>query len=113
MDPRFAHIFTDPENEIFKVVFFPDQVYHARYLNATTSPRYRYNVREVRSTTDVVVLKGDVYLDGLLLTEFLRVEYRASRLVEAARETGRLLDTRVDATVAVTVRGAAIPTVLD
>ena len=48
MDPRFNDIFTSPENDIFKVVFFPDRIYHARYLNATRSRRYRYNVQEVR-----------------------------------------------------------------
>jgi mannose-6-phosphate isomerase-like protein (cupin superfamily) len=99
MDPRFSQIFTDPENEIFKTVFFPDQVYHARYLNATTSPRYRYNVREVRSNQEVVALKGQVYQDGLLLTNFFRVEYRGSRLTEAARDRSRLLGDRVSAKI--------------
>ena len=52
MDPRFNDIFSSPENEIFKVVFFPDRIYHARYLNATRSRRYRYNVQEVRGKLD-------------------------------------------------------------
>ena len=49
MDARFSDIFDRPENTIFRVVFFPDRIYHAQYLNATRSPRYRYNVREVRA----------------------------------------------------------------
>jgi hypothetical protein len=48
MDPKFNGVAATPENEIFKVVFFPDRIYHAQYLNATRSPRYRYNVTEVR-----------------------------------------------------------------
>ena len=91
MNPTFNDIFTDPENEIFKVVFFPDRVYHAQYLNATRSSRYRYNVQEVRSKHDVMVLKGEVFMDGKFLCNFLRIEYRAGRLVEVAREAGRLL----------------------
>ena len=55
---RFNDIFTEPQNEIFKVVFFPDRVYHAQYLNATRSPRYRYNVREVRNVIGIMVMKG-------------------------------------------------------
>lgn len=91
MDPRFDDIFQSPENDIFKVVFFPDRIYHAQYLNATVSPRYRYNVREVRGKHDIQILKGDVYLDGQFQSTFLRIEYRASRLVEVAREKDRLL----------------------
>jgi mannose-6-phosphate isomerase-like protein (cupin superfamily) len=91
MDPKFQDIFTSPENAIFKVVFFPDRIYHAQYLNATRSPRYRYNVQEVRSKLDITVLKGEVYLDGNFYSNFLRVEYRASRLVEKARERSRFL----------------------
>jgi hypothetical protein len=62
MDPRFAAIDEDavlkldqgaleaadfnanvtaPWNQIFKIVFFPDRIYHAQYLNATRGPRYR------------------------------------------------------------------------
>lgn len=91
MDPRFNDIFNTPDNDIFKVVFFPDRIYHARYLNATRSRRYRYNVQEVRGKLDLIVMKGEVYMDGLFLTTFLRVEYRAGRLVEAAREQGRFV----------------------
>ena len=91
MDPRFNEIFSTPENAIFKVVFFPDRIYHAQYLNATRSTRYRYNVQEVRGQHDTTVLKGEVYLDGNYLCNFLRLEYRASRLVELAREKGRFL----------------------
>jgi mannose-6-phosphate isomerase-like protein (cupin superfamily) len=91
MDPTFNDIHTDPENDIFKVVFFPDRVYHAQYLNATRSSRYRYNVREVRSKHDVTVLKGQVFMDGRFLCNFMRIEYRAGRLVEVVREAGRHL----------------------
>jgi mannose-6-phosphate isomerase-like protein (cupin superfamily) len=80
-DPRFNYIFTRPENDIFHVVFFPDRIYHAQYLNATRSSRYRYNVQEVRGQLDINVLKGEVYLDGKFLCNFLRVEYRASRFI--------------------------------
>lgn len=91
MDRRFNEIFTSPENQVFQVVFFPDRVYHAQYLNATRSDRYRYNVQEVRGKIDIMVLKGEVYLDGNFLTNFLRVEYRPTRLVEQAREHGRFV----------------------
>jgi len=95
MDPRFDEIATDPWNQVFQVVFFPDRIYHAQYLNATRSPRYRYNVREVRGKADINVLKGEVYLDGIRLCNFIRLEYRASRLVETARERNRLLGSSV------------------
>src|SRR5947209_1541877 len=92
MDPRFDDIFSTVENDIFKVVFFPDRIYHDEYLNAAPrSSRYRYNVHEVRSKLDTSVLKGGVYLDGLFLCNFLRVEYRAGRLVEVVREKNRTL----------------------
>jgi hypothetical protein len=39
VDTRFEQIFTQPENEIFRVVFFPDRIYHARYLNASICSR--------------------------------------------------------------------------
>jgi oxalate decarboxylase/phosphoglucose isomerase-like protein (cupin superfamily) len=91
VDPRFNDIFNSPENDIFKVVFFPDRIYHARYLNATRSRRYRYNVQEVRGKLDLTVMKGEVYMDGLFLSTFIRIEYRAGRLVEVARERGRFV----------------------
>lgn len=91
MDARFNDIFTSPENSVFRVVFYPDRIYHAAYLNATRSARYRYNVQEVRNQLDIGVLKGEVYLDGEFLSNFLRVEYRASRLVEQVREKARFL----------------------
>jgi mannose-6-phosphate isomerase-like protein (cupin superfamily) len=91
MDARFDDLFSHPENSIFKVVFYPDRVYHAQYLNATRSPRYRYNVQEVRSKADISLLKGQVFMDGLPYSNFLRIEYRAGRLVELARERGRFL----------------------
>ncbi|MGB0384685.1 MAG: cupin domain-containing protein [Ardenticatenaceae bacterium] len=95
MDARFNELFNRPENSIFKVVFFPDRIYHAQILNATRSPRYRYYVHEVRAKLDITVLKGQVFLDGHVLTNFLRIEYRAGRLIEQAREQGRALDLNV------------------
>ncbi|MEA3211353.1 MAG: hypothetical protein QOE70_4410 [Chthoniobacter sp.] len=91
MDPRFDKIASHPANSIFQVVFFPDRIYHAQYLNATRSPRYRYNVREVRSKADATVLKGEVFLDDRKLCNFLRLEFRASRLVEMVRERQRFV----------------------
>lgn len=91
MDARFNSIFTSPENQIFKVVFYPDRIYHAQYLNATRSPRYRYNVTEVRTALDICLMKGEVYMDGEYLCNFIRLEYRASRLTELARERNRFV----------------------
>ena len=91
MDPRLAAIAEDPANTIFAVVFFPDRIYHQEYLNATRSPRYRYNVQEVRGYHEVLCLKGRVFLDGALYCNFLRFEYRGSRLTEAVRTKNRLL----------------------
>lgn len=100
MDPRFFELaetgklgdaVSPPWNDVFQVVFFPDRIYHAQYLNATRSPRYRYNVREVRGKADINVLKGDVYLDGAPLCGFLRLEYGGKRLTEVARERSRFL----------------------
>src|SRR5262245_22247663 len=95
MDPRFDEMFDDPFNKVFKVVFYPDRVYHAAYLNATRSSRYRYNVREVRNAFDITVLKAEMYVDGVFLGNVLRVEYRAGRLTEVARERNRFLRDRV------------------
>lgn len=106
MDPRFKAIFNKPENEIFQVVFFPDRIYHAAYLNATRSNRYRYNVTEVRGKHDIQVLKGEVYLDGQFLTNFLRVEYRSGRIVEQSREKGRLAQDRLRAWIQLLPNGA-------
>lgn len=91
MDSRFQAIFDTPDAEIFKIVFFPDRVYHAYALSATRSARYRYNVQEVRNTLDIGVMKGQVYLDGIFASNILRVEYRGGRLVEQVREKGRLV----------------------
>jgi mannose-6-phosphate isomerase-like protein (cupin superfamily) len=91
MRTEFNEIFTTPENAVFKIVFYPDRVYHAAYLNATRSSRYRYYVHEVRNQLGITVLKGEVYLDGEYLCNFLRIEYRAIRLVEQAREKERFL----------------------
>ena len=99
MDPRFNAIFTSPENDVFKVVFYPDRIYHAEYLNATRSPRYRYNVLEVRSEVDITLLKCEVYLDGKFLCNALRIEYRAGRLVEQVREKNRFLRDQILANI--------------
>lgn len=99
MDPKFNAIETRPENSIFSIVFYPDRIYHAQYLNATRSSRYRYYVSEVRNKLDISVIKGMVFLDGIFLCNFLRVEYRASRLVEQAREKSRFVRAKILANV--------------
>lgn len=106
-DSRYDQIQSHPANEVFQVVFFPDRVYHAQYLNATRSPRYRYNVQEVRAKSDAMVLKGEVYLDDAKLTNFLRVEYRSGRLTEAARLKHRLLGDDLMAWVKIWPKGDA------
>jgi mannose-6-phosphate isomerase-like protein (cupin superfamily) len=97
MDTRFDQIFTREENDVFRVVFFPDRIYHARALNASLSSRYRYNVTEVRGGGDTTVLKGDVYLGGTRLCAMLRIENTGVKLVEQAREQGRRLGPRIKA----------------
>jgi mannose-6-phosphate isomerase-like protein (cupin superfamily) len=99
VDPRFDQIYGDEANEIFRVVFFPDRIYHARYLSATRSSRYRYDVTEVRGNSGITVMKGDVYMGGSRLCGMLRVEYAANRLVEQAREVDRLLGPKIQAWV--------------
>lgn len=101
MDSRFDKLATDPSAQIFQVVFFPDRIYHAQYLNATRSSRYRYNVWEVRGKADIMVLKGEVFLDGSKISNFLRIEYRASRLVEVLRESNRFLGSSIVADIRV------------
>ncbi len=91
MDPRFNEIMMSPDNLIFQVVFFPDRIYHEAYLNATRSDRYRYNVGEVRGYLDITLMKGEVYMDGLFLCNFVRIEYRGGRIVEQSRIKGRFL----------------------
>lgn len=95
MDPRFRDQFNavapDPRTSMFEVVFFPDRVYHAEYLNATRSVRYRYVVDEVRGKSEITVLRGSVYLDGLRICNILRLEARGGRLSETTREKGRFL----------------------
>jgi mannose-6-phosphate isomerase-like protein (cupin superfamily) len=95
MNPSFDAIQTRPENEIFCIVFYPDRIYHAQYLNATRSSRYRYYVHEVRNRLDMTVMKGMVFMDGVYLCNFLRIEYRASRLVEQARQKDRFLRSQI------------------
>ncbi|HEY7774130.1 MAG TPA: hypothetical protein VIC26_13180 [Marinagarivorans sp.] len=95
MESIYNQIASRPENEIFKVVFFPDRIYHEQYLNATVSERYRYNIREVRSKHDFTILKGEVFLDGRYYCNVIRVEYRPSRLVEVARQKGRFVKDQV------------------
>jgi oxalate decarboxylase/phosphoglucose isomerase-like protein (cupin superfamily) len=107
MNQLFNDIQNRPENSIFAIVFFPDRIYHAQYLNATRSPRYRYYVHEVRNALDNMVMKGLVFLDGNLLARFLRIEYRASRLVEQARERERFLRDDVLANVSLHHRDSA------
>jgi mannose-6-phosphate isomerase-like protein (cupin superfamily) len=84
-----------PENEIFRVVFYPDRIYHDAYFNATVSQRYRYYVHEVRSKHDITLIKAEVYMDGKFMANMFRIEYRASRLIETARERERFLQSSV------------------
>lgn len=99
---QFREIFSSPENQIFKVVFFPDRIFHAQYLNASRAPeRYRYSVSDARSVLDISVLKAQVFLDGRKLANLLRIEYRAGRLIEMTRESGRFLRESVIAWVRV------------
>src|ERR1044071_8948521 len=88
MDQRFNQIFNKkrPDNEVFRVVFYPDRIYHAAYLNATVSKRYRYNVLEVRTKHDISLIKAEVYQDGQFLANVLRIEYVGSRLNEVTRK---------------------------
>jgi mannose-6-phosphate isomerase-like protein (cupin superfamily) len=96
----FREIYSSPENQIFKVVFFPDRVFHAQYLNATrAAERYRYAVSDARSILDISVLKAQVFLDGQKMANVLRIEYRAGRLIELTRESGRFLREEVIAWV--------------
>lgn len=106
MDERFNLLASDPWAQVFQVVFFPDRIYHAQYLNATRSSRYRYNVREVRGKADINVMKGEVFLDGLKFSNFLRIEYRGSRLVETVREKSRFLSQNVQAEIRVSLKVA-------
>src|SRR5687767_14651365 len=99
MQKSFSEILSHPSNLIFHVVFFPDRIYHAQYLNATRSGRYRYYVDEVRGKADTNVLKGRVFLDGTLLSNFVRLECKASRLAETARQRSRFLGPKVIAGV--------------
>lgn len=105
MDPRFNDIAADPRNSIFQVMFFPDRVYHAQYLNATRSNRYRYVVQEVRGKSEITVLKGYVFIDGLQICNFLRIEARGGRLAEVVRERGRLMGPDIMANVGLTPVG--------
>ncbi|MBO3752410.1 hypothetical protein J5X84_40675 [Streptosporangiaceae bacterium NEAU-GS5] len=107
MDTRFEQVYTHPENEIFRVVFFPDRIYHARQLNASRSSRYRYYVAEVRGSADCNVIKGDIFLGGTRLCGMLRVEYVPTRLVEQARQFGRPLGPRTKAWVRLNADGPA------
>jgi len=91
MDSRFTDIQNRPENSIFSIVFYPDRIYHAPYLNATRSSRYRYYVHQVRSQVDTTLMTGYVFFDGVLFANFIRLEYRASRLTEVVREHERFL----------------------
>lgn len=90
-DPAFQGHVTAPWNQVFKIVFFPDRIYHAQYLNATRSARYQYNVLEVRGRADFIVMKAEVYIDGSFFCNALRIEYRGGRLAEQVRERGRLI----------------------
>lgn len=95
MDSRFDDIFETPQNSVFKVVFFPDRIYHAYSLSATRSDRYRYNVQEVRNALDICVMKGEVFLDGVFYSNIVRIECRAGRLIEGIREKNRFMKDQI------------------
>ena len=108
MEIDFADRYTNPEYSLSRVVFYPDRVYHAAALAANPrSARYRYKVEEVRTRINILALLGEVYLDGQFLCRFLRLEYHAARLAEAAREEHRLLGDRIRAWVRVQCDGTA------
>jgi len=97
-------LYSSPENRVFKVVFFPDRIFHAQYLNASrVDHRYRYAVSDARSVLDITVMKASVFMDGVFAANLIRIEYRGSRLIELARESGRFLRDRLIAWV--TLRG--------
>ncbi len=98
----FDDRYTAPEYSLSRVVFYPDRVYHAAEVAATRrSARYRYNVQEWRNKSNIAILRGEVHLDSHLLGAFLRVDYQAVRLAEAAREQHRELGDRIRAWVRV------------
>ncbi|MEA5259158.1 hypothetical protein VB264_15285 [Arcicella aquatica] len=107
MDPLFSEIFSKPDNEIFKVVFFPDRIYHAAYLNATVSERYRYNVTEVRNKSDITFIKAQVFQDGRFLANVFRIEYHAIRLGEVTRENNRFLQMGIKCTLNIELPGGS------
>lgn len=109
MDVRFDELFEQPENEVFRIVFFPDRIYHARYLSATRSSRYRYAVSEVRSGSTLTAMKGQVFFGGEPLCNMLRLEYSAQRLLELAREHGRRLGPTLQAWTKLSGAGGANP----
>lgn len=105
MERRFDACVDEPQNQISKVAFFPDRIFHAQHLNAGRSARYRYKIHDVRGKADISLLHGEVYLDGVRLCNVLRIEYRGARLAEAARERGHLLGPKVIAWVALSSVG--------
>ena len=103
--------FDAPWNKIFKVVFFPDRIYHAEYLNATRSPRYQYNVLEVRGRRDFIVLKAEVYLGWRTFSAIRCASNTAAgRLAEQVRSADRLLGNEVLAWVELTTTPAQAET---
>jgi len=94
-DLSFRDIYSATEHEVFKIASFGERIFHRRYFNASVSPRYRYNVRTVQAKSDIVVLLAEVFLDAKFFCNVLRVEYRAARLIEAARSHGRILGEQI------------------
>lgn len=106
--PQFNQAFTQPEYSLFKVVFFPDRIYHQEYLCAAPrSTRYRYNITEVHNKLDITALKGEIFLDGQFLCNFLRIEYRATRLTEKARTKNRTIQNEIMAWIKLLPENAA------
>lgn len=89
---HFDALYNGPETDLSLVVEYPDLIFHAHHLAAAArSHRYRYAITDVRDKHDITVLRGAVYLDGRSCADFLRIEYRASRLLALARGSGRRL----------------------
>ena len=89
MDPRFNDIFTSPRTRSSRSSSTPTA--------STTPPTSTRPAARAIATTcsrcanafDIIVLKGEVYSTALFLSNLLRVEYRAGRLTEVAREKRR------------------------
>lgn len=93
---HFDALYNSPETDLSLVVEYPDLIFHAHHLAAADRcHRYRYAITDVRDKHDITVLRGTVYLDGRRCADFLRIEYRASRLPSLVHGSGRGLGRQV------------------